>query len=339
MGDDEFSWRSNSLKQRRGGFAVRFATYNFFVITVALVACMYNFRTNSIFACQANGYKPDRYVANCNVPGYGEYEHGGFWFGLEPSALNFAANADVIFLGNSRTQFVFSTVATDDWFSSASISFYLLGFLQDENAFFTKELLRKLRPKATVYVINLDGFFNHYESPAARTVMRDDKARFGYEDKALWQFAHKEICKRVPQLCGHHYAIFRSRKTGAYAYDAADAARIFRGRAEAVSYDQKFDGNEIAEDLPSAVDFLSDLPVKRECVILTMVPAVDTKSAFTDALATELGMSVVAPRLEGLKTFDGSHLDRESAERWSKAFLQASAAQIRRCVGRPLASP
>jgi hypothetical protein len=50
-------------------------------------------------------------------------------------------------------------------------------------------------------------------------------------------------------------------------------------------------------------------------------------------------MSVVAPRLEGLKTFDGSHLDRESAERWSKAFLQASAAQIRRCVGRPLASP
>ena len=159
---------------------------------------MYNFRTNSIFACQANGYKPDRYVANCNVPGYGEYEHGGFWFGLEPSALNFAASADVIFLGNSRTQFVFSTAATDDWFSSASISFYLLGFLQDENAFFTKELLRKLRPRATVYVINLDGFFNHYESPAARTVMRDDKARVGYEDKALWQFAHKEICKRVP---------------------------------------------------------------------------------------------------------------------------------------------
>jgi hypothetical protein len=296
---------------------------------------MYNFRTNSIFACQADGYKPDRYVANCNVLGYGEYEHGSFWFGLEPSAQIFASSADVIFLGNSRTQFAFSTPAADEWFSSASISFYLLGFLQDENAIFTRELLRKLRPKATVYVINLDGFFNHYESPAAKLLMRDDRARFKYEEKAVWQLAHKAICKRVRQICGRHYVIFRSRKTGAYAYDAEDAARLFRGRTEPVSYDQNFDRSEVVEDLPSASDFLSALPVKHECVILTMVPAVNTQSAFTNDLAMELGMSVVAPQLDGLQTFDGSHLDRASAERWSKAFLQEAGAQIRNCVGKP----
>ena len=138
----------------------------------------------------------------------------------------------------------------------------------------------------------------------------------------------KQFAREFRQICGHHYVIFRSRKTGEYAYDAGDAARLFRGRIEPVSYDQNFDRNEVVEDLPSASDFLSALPIKHECVILTMVPAVNTQSAFTNDLAKELGMSVVAPRLDGLQTFDGSHLDRESAERWSKAFFQAAGAQI-----------
>jgi hypothetical protein len=334
--DDEFSGQSKALKRGRGGFAFTLSTYNFVIICSILVGCMYNLRVNSIFSCQANGYKPDRFVANCNAPAYGEYEHGAYWFGLEPSALNFAASADVLFLGNSRLQFAFSTAATDSWFSSASISHYLLGFAQFENAIFTKPLLRKVRPQAAVYVINVDGFFSEYESPAARTLMRDETAGLWYEVKGFWQLAHKTICMRVRLICGHQYVIFRSRKTGAY-YDE-DAPR-FVGLTKPVSYDQKFDRSEIVEELPSAVDFLSGLPVRRECVILTMVPTVDVKNAAANALAIELGMNLIAPRLDGLQTFDGSHLDYESAERWSKAFLQEAAAQIRRCVGKPPASP
>jgi hypothetical protein len=233
-------------------------------------------------------------------------------------------------------QFAFSTAATDNWFSSASISYYLLGFGQFENANFTKPLLRKVQPHAAVYVINLDGFFNEYESPAAGALMQDETAAFWYEVKAFWQLPHKAICTRVRQICGHRFVIFRSRKTGAY-YDE-DAPR-FQGFTSPVSDDQRFDRSEIVKELPSAVDFLSGLPVKRECVILTMVPTVDAKSAAANALAMELGMNLIAPRLDGIQTFDTSHLDHESAERWSKAFLQAAAAQIRQCVGKPLASP
>ena len=326
-------------KRLRASLAVTLGTYSFVIIIAAVIACIYNFRTFSILACQANGYEPDRYVANCNASGYGDYEHGAFWFGLEPSALNFASKANVVFLGDSRTQFAFSTATTEDWFSSASISFYLLGFLQNEDALFFKELLPKLRLQADVYVINLDGFFNRYESPAAKTLMGDNTARSKYEGKAFWQLFHKAICTRVRQICGDRYVIFRSRTTGTYAYDAKNTAQFFPGHPEPVYYDQSFDRSEVAEDLPSAVAFLSELPVKRECVILTMVPYAGTKAGFMNALATDLGMTVIAPRLDGLQTFDGTHLIYESAERWSKAFLQASATQIQRCVGRPLASP
>jgi hypothetical protein len=65
---------------------------------------------------------------NTRVSLQGDYEHGAFEFNLEPTAQNFAKNVDVLFLGNSRLQVAFSTVATTNWFSAASARYYLLGF-------------------------------------------------------------------------------------------------------------------------------------------------------------------------------------------------------------------
>src|SRR5690242_16280065 len=74
--------------------------------------------SESIFACDGQGYVQDRYLAYCHAPGYGDYEHGAFWFGLEPGATTFAVRANVLFLGDSRMQHAFSTRATAEWFSS-----------------------------------------------------------------------------------------------------------------------------------------------------------------------------------------------------------------------------
>ena len=40
-------------------------------------------------------------------------------------------------------------------------------------------------------------------------------------------------------------------------------------------------------------------------------------------------MELVAPRLEGLSTFDQSHLDAPSAARWSAAFFEAAGPRSR----------
>jgi hypothetical protein len=51
------------------------------------------------------------------------------------------------------------------------------------------------------------------------------------------------------------------------------------------------------------------------------------------AVAAALHLRLVAPRLAGLMTFDRVHLDPESAERWSAAFLTEAGPQIRKCLG------
>ena len=115
-------------------FAIQPMVYIYVVLPPLSVPSLWIWN-RTIFACQANLYSSDRYIAYCNATGYADYEHGAFWFDLEPSAQTFARNADVLFLGNSRIQFAFSTTATADWFSAASARYYLLGFLTTRRRF------------------------------------------------------------------------------------------------------------------------------------------------------------------------------------------------------------
>src|SRR5271167_4998091 len=129
-------------------FAIQPMLYTIVILLAVFGTYVRKFRNESIFACQATLYSSDRYLASCNGTHYADYEHGAFAFDLEPEAENFARDADVLFLGNSRLQFAFSTSATTDWFSAASARYYLLGFTYYENMLFAEELLRKIRPQA-----------------------------------------------------------------------------------------------------------------------------------------------------------------------------------------------
>jgi hypothetical protein len=299
-------------------------------LVVTLAAYAYEVRTYTIFACSADGYDSDRYIAYCNGANYADYEHGAFHFDLEPSAQDFARNADILFLGNSRLQIAFSTPVTSDWFSAASARYYLMGFSYFENVIFTETLLRKMRPRAKVYVINVDDFFDQFETIPVKTIFHDPEARHKYEVKRFWQRIHEPICKTFAVLCGHQAVIYRSRETGAY-YTEGGAAQQ---KITPVSYDQAINQEVVARDTAAAIDFLSEF-TKGKCVILTNVPFVGTKVANANAIAAGLDMKLMTPGvLEGLHTFDGYHLDRPSAERWSQAFFQAAGSTIRSCLER-----
>jgi len=144
--------------------AARSGLYTLLILAVALAAGACGLRKYGIFSCQASGYGSDGYLSYCGGTSYGDYDHGAIWFDLEPAAFAAAADAPVLFIGNSRTQFAFSSNATADWFSSLSKNYYLLGFSHFENYTFEAPLLRKLRPKAKVYVINIDTFFEGAET-------------------------------------------------------------------------------------------------------------------------------------------------------------------------------
>jgi hypothetical protein len=312
--------QSSSLLVARSG------AYLIVLLAVVLAAGIYRLRERSIFNCQATGYGADRYLAYCGAAAYGDYDYGAFWFDLEPSALAAAANAKVLFLGNSRMQFALSAKPTDDWFRAVSVPYYLLGFAYNGNARFAEPLVRRLGATPNVYVINLDLFFENSDTPPAAIVMRDNTATSRYEEKREWQGAHKTFCASLPVFCGDEVAFFRSRPTGAWVVTGGQF------RNEPVSYNENVDHTVANAYAIFGKDFLSHLNAVDECEILTMVPTVDTSIGTAKSVAQTLGRQLVAPQLSGLDTFDQSHLDQPSAERWSAAFMAEAGPQIQKCL-------
>jgi len=309
------------------------------VFFVLLIACSfvgtfaYKVRVDGIFACPASGYGSDAYLSDCTARTYGDYDHGAFWFGLEPQARRAAAEADVLLVGSSRVQFAFAGTATATWFSALGIRPYLLGFSHSETVAFFGPLLSKIRPRAKVYVINVDRFFDDRVSPPTEQIFQGRDILARYTEKRTWQSLHRGLCAVLPLACGDAIAMYRTRETGAW-------RRMGSG---------PFETRQVSDGQPSNVEhwdqyarlgeaFLAQLPVDRHCVILTIVPTVETKRAEAMAIAAKLGHDLLAPQMDGLSTFDGSHLDEASSKRWSAAFLREAGPRIRRCVGSAQAS-
>ncbi len=318
-----------AAKPRVGLFASHFTVYTCIVLLAAFASYAYWFKTRSIFACQAPGYSADRYLAYCGGGNYADFEHGAFYYNLEPPALDYARNADVLVLGNSRLEVALSNEATADWFKRAGATYYLLAFSYNEDMVFTDDLLRRIKPRASVYIVNVDDFFERRETAAAKTILHDPDARNRYEWKHFWQSWHQPICGAFPKLCGRKFVIFRSRETGAY-YRIPQVEKVFPQNA--VSYDRWVDPAVVKDSTALAIEFLKQF-AKGKCVILTDVPFPETKIGDAAAIAAGAGLPlVVPPEMEGLNTTDGYHLDRVSADRWAKAFLQAAGPKIRSCL-------
>ena len=212
----------------------------------------------------------------------------------------------------------------------SSARYYLMGFLYYENFIFAEELLRTIHPRASVLVINVDGFFDRSESSPVKTILHDPDAREEYETKRLWQRVHAPICAVFSRLCGTKFVIFRSRETGAY-----DTEGDAEQKEVPVSFDQSVDQGVVKSSVAAATSFLSRF-ARDKCVILTDVPFVETRIGNADAIAKGIGAKLVAPGLlDGLQTFDGTHSNRRSAERWSRAFFAAADQEIRSCVEEP----
>jgi hypothetical protein len=316
---------------REGLFAHNLKPYIGILLVAVIASYALWVRERSIFACPASGYSADRYLAYCNGANYGDYEHGAFWFGLEP-VLGYANKADVLFLGNSRMEKAFSVNATSDWFSNKSARYYLMGFSYGENMSFAGPLLRKIKPMASVYVINVDDFFDPTETPPGGTVMDDPRSLGRYDGKRFWQHVQERVCGTFSRLCGVKAATFRSRETGAYTMQEPAGN-------EPVSFDETVRQDDVDRGATAAKGFLKEF-TQGKCVILTQVPTVETRIGYAKAVAAALGMKLVTPDVPGetLETGDGSHLKAASAERWSEAFFEAAGPEIQSCLEKHRAS-
>ena len=135
------------------------------------------------------------------------------------------------------------------------------------------------------------------------------------------------MCSRLPALCGKEISYYRQRDTGQWVLDGS------RGLTPSgIDPELPVDPELVAEGKEIGERFIADLGVDRACVFLTYVPTKQNGRATAEALAGALGFPLISPRIEGLRTFDASHLDPESADRFAAAFVAEAGPRLLECL-------
>jgi hypothetical protein len=317
------------------------------VFAASAVVCGFAFRfigwTSDVLGCTLNR-TPDSFLAYCNSDHYGDYEHGAYYLDLEPKAVDALRRAQVLIFGNSRAQFGFSTDAVRRYFSDHAIRFYLLGFGYSDGDEFTAALIQKYQLHPRFVIVDTNPFFTGFASVPAKAMMPGGPSWWkrivdwidhwsDYLTKQAFNSLQPLICRLRPSLCtGTFQTIYRSVDTGFLVlntfvqpdnpgYPVAGKKLVTLG------------GRSLPADAENASRFLDVLGLSRECVVLTAAPstALDAEP-YVSELGRLVGLRVLLPHLDDLRTFDASHLTPSSAERWSAAIMSESDPLIARCV-------
>lgn len=183
--------------------------------------------------------------------------------------------------------------------------------------------------------INADPFFDERVSRPARQAMGPDGTAFS-RYRQLLQKLHRTLCYsnelpnawRTDYCEGRGMTVFRSRRNGRWTTYGLPSKRypvepFVVGSAPA-------DERQVA----AATAFRNAIGISAECVILTEVPGQSSNLAPLEALSRRTGMPAATSYMAGLTSFDGNHLDPDSAEQWSGGFLNEIQPILDRCLGK-----
>ena len=302
------------------------------IILASLAAFIANSRTDGLFACQPVADDAQEYIAYCNVRNFADYDHGAFYFEMEPTTMAAARDADVLFLGNSRMQFAMSADPLRQAMAQRGLSHYLLGFSHGENNVFIGRILEALEPSAHTYVISVDDFFEPDATDPAHDVMTNPEAPNRYQQKRNWLWVHNSLCGRIPALCGHQYTYVRNRADGHWRFDGQDFLTQVPSRERPAINLTELDATKLAVYTPVAQRFVTKLRQGGECIILVNVPNSSVSDETARRLAASVNVPFVPADVDGLITYDGSHLDSRSAHLWTNALAPKLATAIDECA-------
>jgi len=310
----------------------------FAVIFALASAIIYVMARSDLFPwigpCSAEGYDDDHYLAYCEYGRYGDFEHGALLYSMEPGAVEQVKKADVLFLGNSRAQYAFSTEASIAAMNDTGIPWYAMGFGFGAKSDMPEAMFKAHDLKPKLVVINADPFFSESAAGLSGKVLAGGDAFIAeYGKKRKLQDLHPSLCERFGDgpwsslTCGNKPTLFRARSNGTW------DVRYYRPDQHIpVVYSDTHQMDKLDETAEAADLFFANTGIDRSCVVLTVTPQSPTPVKFTNELAKRLNVSFEFPQLEDLWTIDASHMDVPSGERWSAAFMEKLQPHIERCA-------
>ena len=314
------------------------ATYVFVLLAAALLSGTLAYA--GVWAAKVKGCRmldrPGAYLAYCDTPAFGSYEHEAYTLGFEPGAVRAMQNAQVLFLGNSRVQHAFSTPQTNQFFQAAGASFHVFGFGYGESSALPRLIFGRAPPHPKAVVINADPFFQPVFSPAAYDMMNLKGG--AWVDAGL----KKAFGKLLPWLCRMHMlcsgtvaTTYRDASTGQWIGHDLMVSHDIRNVPITAVKAAPWREDSVPAWVKDARSFVAALPVPRSCIFLVGVPTPYTDSeGMALAIGRQLDLPVIQVSLHGLESSDGSHLTTDSAERWSAAFFAAAGPRLTECLSK-----
>ncbi len=295
---------------------------------LASIICVVVLAVHGLGNCNPSGSGADRYLSYCEINTFGNYDQGAFYYGLEPEAVDNLKKADVLFLGNSRSQFAFSSDAAADFFNRRGMRYFLLGFGYGELSDFPLALIRRhhLQPKALI--VNADPFFSHERTSIGHSIL-DDRImliRGKYLLKKLMIVARELTCKIASPACkseGVASSLYRSRSDGRWDVSGLlPPGHLANHNIPFVLNTTPISQSSLDQPIGVGKEFLAQVPVSPACIVLTGVPVPEYNSAeVAAALAQALGTKVLNVSIPNLATIDRNHMTADSVKRWSNAFF------------------
>jgi hypothetical protein len=313
------------------------AAYTVKLLAVACVAAVAGKLAlfNSV-GCDAFDHDRADYMAYCNTPRHGHYDHAAFAYDLEPGVRAALDSANVLVLGSSHIQVALSSVALVAFERDhPSVRPYLMGFGYVEQDKFAARVIRELKPAPKVVIVNADPFFADTESFEARRLAESPGTeRANAVAKRAWHAVSGAECgagaagfmSRI--VCGRASTLYRSRLDGRWIFGGARPFQDSLPSPVALANDTSL----ATAYSVNAERFLAALHVDRRCVVVTLVPDGYSSESLARLIASRIGATFIAPHVDRLGSSDGSHLDTPSGERWSAAFLADLDPVLRACL-------
>lgn len=310
----------------------------FCLIFIIVGAIVYVVARSDLFPwigpCSAQGYSEDHYMAYCEYGRYGDFEHGALLYAMEPGVVEKIKEADVLFLGNSRAQYAFSTEASIEAMNAFGVSWYAMGFGFGARSDMPEAMFERYNLTPKLVVINADPFFSKSAAGLSGKVLAGgDDFINEYQKKRKLQDIHPSLCEKFGPgpwsslTCGKKPTLFRSRSNGTW------VVKYYRPDQHIpVAYSDTHLMDKLDITVEAAEKFFETTGINRECVVLTSTPQNPTPVTMTRELAKRLNVAYEFPQLNDLWTIDASHLDVPSGERWSAAFMSQLKPHLERCL-------
>lgn len=286
--------------------------------------------------CNPEGYARGDFMTACAGIKVDRYAFGSIYLGSQKNAVKNAKTADVIVFGNSRTMRSFSTDAIDNYFKSKGLT-YVIFAVEGASYASAQHTVEKLGLKPKIVMTNTEILYSNVVGSAfGDLVYFPDKYKTRFDFFHAAQSFHKWACESKFQKLKDIYckgrtgAGWRSAVTGRFKWElVAEPEKniLFAPRKEQNPPDLR-----LGRVLPNGREFLGNSNFKDSCHVLYIVNSPSSEPILQNALAAEIGALPVYSAFDDLKTYDKSHLDRPTSERWASAFVKDLDPALNKCL-------